>query len=78
MRIQWQGRITTDAERHHGDPCITGTRVPVATIVGSVADGMTPAEIVAEFPQLSVEDVLAALAYAADVLRTDPLLPVPA
>ncbi|HET6387437.1 MAG TPA: DUF433 domain-containing protein [Armatimonadota bacterium] len=78
MRIRWQGRITVDAERHHGEPCITGTRVPVATIVGSIADGMTPVEVVEQYPQLAVEDVQAALAYAADVLRSDPLLPIPA
>ena len=78
MRIRWQGRITVDPERHHGEPCITGTRVPVVVIVGSIADGMTAEEVIAQYPQLAPEDVQAALAYAADVLRDDPLLPIPA
>lgn len=78
MRARWQERISLDPERHHGEPCIAGTRMPVAIIMGSVADGMTPDEVVLQFAQLSVEDVRAALAYAADVLRSDPLVPIPA
>ena len=78
MRIRWQGRITVDPEQHHCEPCIKGTRVPVAIIVGSIADGMTAEEVIAQYPQLAKEDVQAALAYAADVLRDDPLLPIPA
>ncbi|NHZ72126.1 MAG: DUF433 domain-containing protein [Aquificales bacterium] len=58
-----------------GDPCITGTRIPVATIVGSLADGMTPDEIIAAYPQLDPPAIQAALAYAADVMRQDLLVP---
>jgi uncharacterized protein (DUF433 family) len=70
MRTRWQGRISVDPERHHGEPCITGTRIPVAIVVGSVADGMTAEEVIVQYPQLVVEDVQAALAYAAVSLET--------
>ena len=50
---------------HLGEPCIKGTRVPVVTIEGSLADGMTLAEILVEYPQLTPKDIRAALAYAA-------------
>ena len=48
-----------------GVPCIRGTRIPVATILGMLADGSTADEILTDFPQLSIEDVRAALRYAA-------------
>lgn len=75
-RIRWQNYVTIDPEIHHGEPCIAGTRVPVAIIVGSIADGMTVEEIISEYPQLGREAVQAALAYAADVVRQDILLPL--
>ena len=77
-RIRWQERIEIAPDLHHGDPCIKGTRVPVAMIVGSLADGMTPGEIREAYPQLSTEDIQAALAYAADVIGQDVLAPLPA
>ena len=77
-RIQWQDRVVIALDIHHGDPCIKGTRIPVAVIVGSLADGMTPEEIQAAYPQLTGEDIQAALAYAAEVIRQDILAPLPA
>lgn len=75
-RINWQNFIIIDPELHHGEPCITGTRVPVAILVGSIADGMTIEQVIQEYPQLKRESVQAALAYAADVVRQDILLPL--
>ncbi len=75
-RASWQGHVRVDPAIHHGDPCITGTRIPVAMIVGSLADGMLVADVLREYPQLTEEDVRAALAYAAEVLRQDPLIPI--
>lgn len=69
MRIDWHKFIMVDPEIHHGEPCITGTRIPVSIIVGSVADGMTVDEILAEYPQLKEESINAALAYATDEIR---------
>ena len=76
-RIAWQDRIVIAPDLHHGDPCIRGTRIPVAMIVGSLADGLTPQEIRESYPQLTVEDIQAALAYAADLVYQDILVPLP-
>ena len=63
-RINWQTFIVIDPEIHHGEPCIKGTRVPVAILVGSIADGMSVAEVLEEFPQLKQKEIQAALEYA--------------
>ena len=62
-------RITVEAGKMDGQPCIRGLRIPVATVVAMVADGMTTDEIVAELPDLEAEDVAEALHYAAEALR---------
>ena len=77
-RVRWQERIVIAENLHHGDPCIKGTRIPVAMIVASLADGMTSDEILEEYPQLTDLDIRAALAYAADVIHQDVLVPLPA
>jgi uncharacterized protein (DUF433 family) len=51
-----------------GVPCIRGLRIPVATVVGMFADGMSADEIVAELPPLEHADIAAALRYAADAV----------
>jgi uncharacterized protein (DUF433 family) len=56
-RIYWTEHIMIDPDLHHGDPCIKGTRIPVAIIVGSLADGMTTEEIISAYPQLTPADV---------------------
>ena len=62
-------RITADPKQMGGVPCIRGLRIPVATIVGMIADGMSEAEILAAFPDLKREDIQEALRYAADAVR---------
>jgi uncharacterized protein (DUF433 family) len=52
-----------------GVPCIRGLRIPVATVVGMVADGMTEAEILAAYPDLERDDIREALRYAAEAVR---------
>ncbi|MGE0192979.1 MAG: DUF433 domain-containing protein [Planctomycetota bacterium] len=71
----WRDRISVDPTVCHGQACVTGTRVLITTILDSLAAGMTASQIVAEYPSLQVEDVLAALAYAAELAheRTVPL-----
>ncbi len=76
MRIDWRKFISADPEVHHGEPCITGTRIPVSMIIGSVADGMSIDEIIDAYPQLKKESVQAALAYAADIIRQEVFLPL--
>jgi len=62
-------RITVDPEMMGGMPCIRGLRIPVATVVAMVADGLTVAEIIDELPDLTDEDVAEALRYAAEAMR---------
>ena len=52
-----------------GVPCIRGFRIPVATVVGMVADGMTAQDILAAYPDLERDDIREALRYAADAVR---------
>lgn len=68
-RAAWRDHIIIDPEIHHREPCISGTRIPVRMIVGSLADGLLAEDIIREYPQLSRQDVAASLAYAAEVLR---------
>ena len=69
-------RITIDADQMGGVPCIRSLRIPVATVVGLVAQGLTEGRIVAEYPDLEVEDIRQALAFAAAAVdeRQLPLL----
>ncbi len=76
-RTSWTDRVVIDPELHHGDPCIKGTRIPVSIILGSLADGMSAGAILAACPQLSVEAIQAALAYAAEVVHQEVLMPLP-
>ncbi|MGH2521940.1 MAG: DUF433 domain-containing protein [Anaerolineales bacterium] len=75
-RIRWQDYITITPDLRHGEACIRGTRIPVTMIVGSLADGMTYDEIRQNYPQLTPEDIGAALAYAAEALRFEALAPL--
>ena len=59
-------RITVDPEQMDGLPCIRGLRIPVATVVSMVAEGMTDTEILEEFPSLEAEDIREALHFAAN------------
>ena len=56
-------RITVEAAKMNGQPCIRGLRIPVATVVAMVADGMTEAEILQALPDLEAEDLEAAGAW---------------
>lgn len=62
-------RITTDPQVMAGMPCIRGLRIPVATLVACVADGMSTEEIVEAYPDLRSEDVREALQFATSVLQ---------
>jgi uncharacterized protein (DUF433 family) len=66
-------RIATDPEVMGGLPCIRDLRMPVATVVGMIADGMTSDEILAEHPDVTPEDIREALLYAAEAVRVREL-----
>ncbi len=58
--------ITIEPDKRSGKPCIRGTRMTVTDVLEYLAGGMTPEEIVAEFPDLTLEDIRACLAFTAD------------
>jgi uncharacterized protein (DUF433 family) len=62
-------RITVDPIQMGGLPCIRSLRIPVATVVGMVGEGIAEAEILTAYPDLEVEDVREALRYAAEAVR---------
>lgn len=62
-------RITVNPMLMGGVPCIRGLRIPVATVIEMVADGMRPTEILGAFPDLQAEDIDEALHFAADAVR---------
>ncbi|HRX84149.1 MAG TPA: DUF433 domain-containing protein [Phycisphaerae bacterium] len=62
-------RITVRPEQMGGVPCIRGLRIPVATVVGLVAEGQSVADILADYPDLEAKDIYQALAYAAEAVR---------
>ncbi len=70
-------RISLEPEIRFGKPCVRGTRIAVGDVLEFMASGMTEATILAEFPQLVHEDVLACLAFAAERERRVMPLPVP-
>lgn len=62
-------RITVDPHQMGGVPCIRSLRIPVATVVGMVSEGMTEEEILKAYPDLETEDIWEALRYAAEAVR---------
>ena len=64
--MDYRSRITVEPDKRGGKPCIRGLRITVYDVLDYLASGMTAEEIVGDFPDLSVEDVRACLAFAAD------------
>ena len=62
-------RVTVDPLQMGGVPCIRGLRIPVATVVGMIADGMTEDEVLKAYPDLEREDLRQALQFAAEAVR---------
>lgn len=73
--MNWRDRITTDPHVCHGRACIKGTRVMASVILDNLAEGLPAAEILKSYPTLTAEDVLAAVAYAAELAR-DRVIPL--
>ena len=72
----WQERISIHPQICHGKPCIKGTRIMVSVILDNLAEGLSPEEIIAEYPPLTLDDVQAAMAYAAALAREEELVPL--
>jgi uncharacterized protein (DUF433 family) len=71
-------RITVRPDQMSGVPCIRGLRLPVATVVGMAAEGMTNAQMMDAYPDLQPEDIREALEYAAAAVRERELPLAPA
>jgi uncharacterized protein (DUF433 family) len=73
--MDYQKFITIEPGKRGGKPCIRGMRITVYEVLDYLASGMTEAEILADFPDLTVEDLKACLAFAAD--RERKLVTIP-
>jgi uncharacterized protein (DUF433 family) len=73
---EWQERIVANPNVCHGKPCIRGTRIMVSVVLDNLADGLSPEEIVRDYPPLVLDDVRAALAYAAELAGEEELVPL--
>lgn len=76
MERELEQRIVVDAKVMAGKPIIRGTRIPVELIVRMLSQGISESEILVEYPRLKVDDVRAALAYAAKVLADEDVFPL--
>ena len=75
QRPDYRERITVDPGICHGKARISGTRIPVSVVLDNLAAGLSTEQILAEYPSLNAEDILAAVAYAADIAR-ERLIPL--
>lgn len=73
--MDYRGIITIEPDKRSGKPCIRGTRMTVTDVLEYLAGGMTHAELLEEFPDLTEEDIRACLAFAADRERRLAALP---
>lgn len=64
--IDYKNYITVEAGKRSGKPCIRGMRITVYDVLSYLASGMSTEEVLEDFPELTREDILACLAYAAD------------
>jgi uncharacterized protein (DUF433 family) len=72
----WNQRVTINSEICHCKPCIRGTRIMVSAILDKLADGLSPEAVVEEYPPLTLDDVRAAISYAAALTREEEILPL--
>ncbi len=76
--MSWEGRIAIDPKILCGKPVIKGTRLAVEFIVDLLAQGWSEADILANYPGVTRDDILACLAYASATLHAEKVYPVPA
>ncbi|MEK7850684.1 MAG: DUF433 domain-containing protein [Deltaproteobacteria bacterium] len=67
--MNWRERVTVDPLVCHGKACIKGTRIMVSVILDNLAAGLTESELLKSYPSLKIEDIKAAIAYAAELSR---------
>ena len=69
--MRYQNRITIDPEIMHGKPVIKNTRIPVYIVLNLLAGGLRPEEVLKEYPDLTREDILTCLKYAAELAQEE-------
>lgn len=69
--MEWRGRITSDPAVLVGKPVITGTRISVELILGWLANGWSHEQLLEAYPHITREDILAALAFAAEMMHEE-------
>lgn len=74
--MDWRERISVNPSICHGKACITGTRMMVSVILDNLAAGVSPDEMLGDYPSLTHEDILAAVSYAAE-LANERIFPIP-
>jgi uncharacterized protein (DUF433 family) len=74
MPVDWKQYIVSDPEILRGKPRIKGTRIPVGLVLGFLAAGKSSAEIVAEFPDLTSEQIAACLDYARELSEFEAVI----
>jgi uncharacterized protein (DUF433 family) len=73
--MDYRDRIIIDPEIRFGKPCVRGTRITVGDVLSYLASGMTQQQLLAEFPQLTSEDIRSCLAFAAERERRVVCIP---
>jgi uncharacterized protein (DUF433 family) len=73
--MDYKHLITIEPDKRSGQPCIRGLRITVKDVLEYLASGMSVEEILADFPDLTTEDIRACLAFAADQVRPQPPCP---
>jgi uncharacterized protein (DUF433 family) len=73
--MDYRDRIIIDPEIRFGKPCVRGTRITVGDVLSYLASGMTQQQLLADFPQLTSEDIRACLAFAAERERRVVCIP---
>ena len=74
MPVEWKRYIVSEPEILRGKPRLKGTRIPVGLVLGYLAAGKTAEEIVAEFPELTCEQIAACLDYARDLAEFEAVV----
>ena len=69
--MDWRERITTEPDILMGKPTVKGTRISVELIVGWLAQGWTHEQVLESYPHITRDDILAALAFTAEMLREE-------
>lgn len=74
--MNWKERITVDSSVLVGKPIVRGTRIAVEFIVELLAEGWTHEQIISNYPQLSEDDIQAALHYASETMKREKVYPL--